>query len=70
MTIGELRKALDAYPAERRVLVQGYEGGWIDLTEVNQARVALNVRAEESWMFGPHDVVEVGGDELAVLLPR
>jgi hypothetical protein len=73
MTVAELKKKLDEYDDGTRVIVDGYEGGFCDITELEEVDVVLNVNDE--WYYGPHsrpDALAVpegkGADETALLL--
>ena len=50
MTVDELVQLLAAYPAELRVVVNGYEDGYDDLSpkQVSLVRIALNT-GSHSW---------------------
>lgn len=56
MTIGELCIILEHLPADMRVVVNGYEGGYDDVVneEIREITLALNVN-KDSCYFGPHD---------------
>jgi len=58
MTVTELMATLAKFPANARVVIPGYEGGYDDLTveDIVSGRLALNVHTE--WYYGPH--VRVG----------
>ena len=49
MTVSELIETLKAHPGDRRVLVNGYEGGFDDLSpeRVSLVRIALNTGVED-----------------------
>jgi len=54
MTVEELIKRLKMSPnLKAQVMVSGYEGGYCDVTRVEQDIVALNVN--RSWYYGPHE---------------
>jgi hypothetical protein len=66
MTVGELIEALKAFPADRRVVVPGYEGGADDILAPKQICIrSRDPDHTEDW-FGPHAVRDVG--EPAVLI--
>lgn len=55
MTVGELIELLGAHPPDLRVVVQGYEGGYDDLTPpaVLSLRLALDV--DDRDYMGDHE---------------
>jgi len=53
MTVQELIEELKKYPLQIRVMVSGYEGGYGDVTRVEQDIVALDVN--RSWYYSPHE---------------
>ena len=59
LTIGALIRLLSEYPPNLRVVVDGYEGGYDDLSvrQLQRIRIALGV-GEEDW-FGDHDDPEL-----------
>jgi hypothetical protein len=66
-TIAELQAILAQYPPDTLVMVQGYEGGYEFLRNVEFASVKLNVNTE--WYYGAHEIAENNdGDANAVLL--
>lgn len=44
MTIGELMRLLESYPHQMRVVVNGYEEGWDDLSpeQISVTKIQLN----------------------------
>ncbi len=54
MTVKELIKLLKEYPEDRKVVVNGYEGGWIDIEKrsILKVEVALNYNTED--YYGAH----------------
>ena len=56
MTVAELIRILETHPPDLRVMVQGYEEGYDDLTpdQVSAARIALNT-GKHRWE-GQHGV--------------
>ena len=62
MTIGELIQLLESYPPDLRVVVNGYEEGYDDLSpeQISVVRILLNtgVRAWEGRHGDPRDVSE------------
>lgn len=65
MTIKELKEKLKAYPDNFRVLVDGYEGGFSEISEVKITKVKLNVHTES--YYGPHDDTENADIEVLVI---
>ena len=55
LTTGELIRLLSDHPPDLRVVVDGYEGGYDDLSvrQLQRIRIALGV-GEEDW-YGDHD---------------
>ena len=63
MTVEELIQLLSAYPADLRVMVQGYEDGYDDL-EADWAiagEAILNVNS--AWYYGRHERALTGDDQ-------
>ena len=63
MTVEELIQLLSAYPADLRVMVQGYEDGYDDL-EADCAiagEAILNVNS--AWYYGRHERALTGDDQ-------
>ena len=62
MTIGELIRLLESYPPDMRVVVNGYEEGYDDLSpeQISVAKILLNtgVHAWEGRHGDPRDVAE------------
>ena len=62
MTIGELIQLLESYPSDMRVVVNGYEEGYDDLSpeQISVVRILLNtgVHAWEGRHGYPRDVSE------------
>lgn len=69
MTVEELIEELKKLPSDRRVLVQGYEGGYSEARINTSVLVDLNVN-KQSW-YGPHEKSNPGpGDIVAAVLLR
>ena len=71
MNVTELIKKLSEYPAEMRVVTQGYEGGWHDITEFEE--IGLCLFANDDKYFGEHEEAELmypkrEADEVALSL--
>ena len=56
MNVGELIQLLNDYPADLRVMVDGYEDGYDDLEPgcVRVREMRLNVN--KKWYYGRHEV--------------
>lgn len=68
MTIKELINILRSYPEESTILLQGYEGGFSEISEVKYVGVKLNVYQEE-WS-GPHEIDEKSQIKSLILTRR
>ena len=55
MTVADLIEKLKAMPQDLRVVVDGYESGLEDVTDVSEVVIELN-RNSENW-YGPHEAV-------------
>ena len=55
MTVREVIAMLSVHPPDARVLVEGYEFGWCDLSKICSARVALDANTQ-GWA-GPHKAI-------------
>lgn len=55
MNVQQLIEELKKYPPEMRVIVNGYEGGYIDLEKVYVQSIRLNVHRKDDWYYGRHD---------------
>lgn len=67
MTVGELFEELKKYRLEDLVLVEGYEGGFSDISVVQGRTVRLN-RYKEDY-YGPHEL-DSNGNQHAVIFFR
>ncbi len=56
MTIKELKEKLNSYPDNLSVLVDGYEGGFSEISEIKKTKVKLNIHTES--YYGPHEKKE------------
>ena len=65
MTVAELIEKLKTYPKDLKVLVDGYEGGFNEISAVKTIKVKLNVHTEE--YNGPHDDVVDADTEVVVI---
>jgi len=66
VTVAELIKNLENLPPEHMVVVRGYEGGVDEVTDLEEARVILDVNKE--WSYGAHELLDPrdkgGGDDI------
>lgn len=60
MTVRELIEKLQAMPQDVVVVVDGYEGGVEEPTQVRAAFITRNANEPEDWFFGHHEVAEAG----------
>ena len=56
MTVAELIKSLKNLPPDRMVVIRGFEGGVEEVTELEEARIALDVNDE--WSYGSHELLD------------
>ena len=66
MTAAELIELLSKYPADMRVIVNGYEGGYDDITAPVKTPIKLNFYKQ--WYYGPHTDGGTEHDEIALLV--
>jgi hypothetical protein len=52
MTKAELIEMMREYPDDTMVVIQGYEGGLEDITEIEKIKLKLNYNT--SLFYGPH----------------
>lgn len=65
MTIKELKEKINSYPDDLRVLVDGYEGGFSEISEVKKTKVKLNIHTES--YYGPHEDTEDADTEVIII---
>jgi len=77
MKVKELIKFLETYDPEMRVVVNGYESGYDEVTKLYQVGIEPNPRVVEydseinaHWEGEFNEVVAEDSDEVALLLPR
>lgn len=60
MTITELIAALQQFPNPDTTdcIVQGYEGGYTDLTSNHIVAIDVVCNVNDSWYYGPHDALD------------
>lgn len=64
MTVGELIKQLESCDRGLRVVVNGYEGGLVDLTPAKVFEADASINYRHSGYMGPHELAEhTTGDE-------
>lgn len=57
MTVGELIEHLGQYPSELRVVVDGYEDGFDDLSPKRIRVVNIELNTGGEWFYGRHGSV-------------
>ncbi len=55
LTVGELIRLLSEYPEDLRVVVDGYEGGFDDLTNDLIQRLPIGLHVNKPKWEGPHE---------------
>lgn len=77
MTIADMIALLQAMPDKSlRIVVNGYEGGYSEVSEARDIELVLNVHS--AWYYGPHDRPdqlisedeEIGRDVVNAILVR
>ncbi len=66
-TVGKLIQQLKLLPSETLVLVDGYEGGYADISKPKSVKVKLNVNQED--YYGPHEE-SIDADVNAIVIGR
>ena len=67
MTVAELVKLLGEYPADLRVVVDGYEAGFDDVESERIAVRPIRLDANPEWYYGQHgDADEPGAGTVVV----
>jgi len=56
MKVKELIEILIDFPPDMRVVVDGYEGGYNDVTNIKQISIHLNIHPE--WFYGAHEITK------------
>ena len=59
MKVKELIKELSKLDPDLNVYVSGYEGGFLDVEAAVKNRIVRNYHNEETWWYGPHELVEI-----------
>ncbi len=76
MTVNELIKLLGEYPADMRVVVNGYEDGYDDLSPGCLMTRDMRLNVNTAWYYGRHDEAHEGnqnkgsGTEKVLILHR
>ena len=71
MKVKELIKFLEAYDPEMRVVVNGYESGFDEVTKLYQVGITKSKKKSDNYWDGEFEEVVVDdSDEEALLLPR
>ena len=71
MKVKELIKFLENYDPEMRVVVDGYESGFDEVTKLYQVGIEPNPKAAEKYWEGEFkEVIVDDADDTALLLPR
>lgn len=67
MTVAELVKLLGEYPADLRVVVDGYEAGFDDVESERIAVREIRLDANCEWYYGRHEDADEPGNGAAVV---
>ena len=67
MKVKEVIEKLKTYPDDLAVLVDGYEGGFGEISVIKKTKVKLDVHEED--YYGAHDEVE-GADTEVIVIKR
>jgi hypothetical protein len=65
MTNKELKEILKSFPDDFRVLVDGYEGGFSEISTVAKIKVELDIHSES--FYGPHDDTDNANTDVVVI---
>lgn len=60
MKVKDLIEALLELDPEKMVVVSGYEGGYQEISDIENISLVLNRYTE--WYYGPHESVNKDGD--------
>lgn len=59
MTVKQLIQELSQIEdQEARIIVNGYEGGYDDVSNINPVPIEIALDVNEEWYYGKHDKVE------------
>ena len=67
MTASELIQLLKEYPPDMEVFIDGYEGGYGDVTCVETLKITTE-RVNNEWYYGSHEQDDNGKE--VVYIPR
>jgi hypothetical protein len=77
MNVKELIELLSQYPDEMKVVVDGYEGGYSDISDIGEIEISKLPLNKESWYGnyrGKDEIYGYGNRDIelekAILLPR
>jgi hypothetical protein len=56
VTVNQLIERLQKMPQEHMVVIRGFEGGVDEVTELEEARIELDVN--EEWNYGSHELLD------------
>ena len=56
MTVAELIENLQNLPSDHMVVIRGYEGGVDEVTDLESAKIILDVNKE--WNYGSHELLD------------
>jgi hypothetical protein len=71
MKVKELIERLTLEDPQKRVVVQGYEGGYDEVDSIHLVPIVKNKHKQDKWWDGEFlEVVADDSDEIALLLPR
>ena len=68
MTVRELMDELSKFPADQRVVVQGYEDGFDDVSIIEPILIEKN--PSDAWYYGRFASASKGGEEAVLLFGR
>ncbi len=68
MTVEELIKALEKYPSDTRVVVQGYEDGFDDVSALHSLQV--EEYPDPKWYYGNYDKSSEEGESAVLVFGR
>ena len=66
MTVKKLKEILNNHHEDLHVFIRGYEGGYADVKNINNAKIKKNVNKE--WWYGPHEINNKNYDKEGIIL--
>lgn len=66
MKVKNLIEELLKLDPEKMVVVSGYEGGYKEITDIEN--VSLKLNRYDQWYYGPHERVDKDGDCEAIIV--